>query len=152
MSLHYLGKQWTTRNCVFSVMLGIHRDHPHRQIRMKFCVVSDLQEIVLRFEFYQNRLSSFGAVWGQNLPFSIDLAVFPPMWLNQWERANFDPPSPTAVMYKMLLIVYFTTKNLHWGVSQKHVERSSVLSCWCNKNSHSSGKLVTLVCHLSQIK
>jgi len=79
---------------------------------MKFCVVSDLQEIVLRFEFYQNRLSSFGAVWGQNLPFSIDLAVFPPMWLNQWERANFDP-SPIAVMYKTLLIVYFTTKEVN---------------------------------------
>jgi len=41
---------------------------------MKFCVVAGLQEVVVRFEFYQNRLSGFGAVGDRNLPFPIDLA------------------------------------------------------------------------------
>ena len=31
--------------------------------------------IVLRFKFDQNRLSSFGAVGGRNLPFPIDLTI-----------------------------------------------------------------------------
>jgi len=29
-------------NCVFSVMLGIQRDHPHRRIEMKFCTVAEI--------------------------------------------------------------------------------------------------------------
>jgi len=43
-------------------MLGIRLDHRRHRIEMKFCVVAGLQEVVLRFEFYQNRLSGFGAV------------------------------------------------------------------------------------------
>jgi len=52
-------------------MLGIRRDgdYPRRQIEMKFCVVAGLQEIVLAFEFYQNRLIGFGAVWVEICPF-----------------------------------------------------------------------------------
>jgi len=38
-----------TPEIVFSVMLGIRRDHPRRRIEMKFCIVADLQETVLRF-------------------------------------------------------------------------------------------------------
>ena len=55
-------------------MLGIRLDHRRHRIEMKFCVVAGLQEVVLRFEFYQNRLSGFGAVGDRNLPFLIDLA------------------------------------------------------------------------------
>jgi len=79
MSLHYTGKHEPTE-IVLSVMLDNHWDHPCRQIEMKFCVVADLQEIVLRFKFYQNRLSSFGAVVGSKFSLShwfgrsIDLA------------------------------------------------------------------------------
>ena len=53
-------------------------------------MAAGLQEVVLRFEFYQNRLSGFGAVMGQNLPFPNDLAVFPLIWPNQQQRANFN--------------------------------------------------------------
>jgi len=44
-------------NCRFSDSdkLGIRRDHPPRRIEMKFCMVGGLQEVVLRFEFHQNR-------------------------------------------------------------------------------------------------
>jgi len=39
-------------------------------------MVGSLQEVVLTFEFHQNRLSSFGAVvGGQNLPFPSDLTI-----------------------------------------------------------------------------
>ena len=51
--------------------LGIRQDHPRRRIEMKlFCMVVlvGLQEVVLKFKFYQNRLSAFGAVGGRNLP------------------------------------------------------------------------------------
>jgi len=63
MSLHYLGKH-EPGSCLFtdSGKLGIRRDHPHRRIEMKFCVVGVLQDLVLRLEFHQNRSSSFGAV------------------------------------------------------------------------------------------
>jgi len=62
-------------NCVFSVTLGIRRDHRRRRIEMNFCVVAGLQEIVLRFDFHQNRLSRFGALGaGRNLPFAIHVA------------------------------------------------------------------------------
>jgi len=76
MSLQYLGKH-EPGNCLIneSGKLGICRDHPHRQIEMKFCVVGVLQGIVLRFEYHQNMSSDFGAVCGQNLPFSIGLAI-----------------------------------------------------------------------------
>jgi len=55
--------------------MGIRRDHPRLRIEMKFCVVAGLQMVVLRFEFHQNRLSSFGAVGDRNLPIPIDLAI-----------------------------------------------------------------------------
>jgi len=44
---------------------------------MEFCVAGGLQEVVLSFEFHQNRLSGFGAVESKlkNLPFPIDLAI-----------------------------------------------------------------------------
>jgi len=58
-------------------MLGIRRDHPRRWMEIKFCMVAGLQEIVLRFELYKNRLSRFGAVWTRSLPFPIHLVVFP---------------------------------------------------------------------------
>jgi len=51
-------------------MLGIRRDHPRRRIEVKFCMVAGLQEVVLSFEFYQNRLSGFGAVWGSKFALS----------------------------------------------------------------------------------
>jgi len=55
--------------------LGIRRDHPRRQIKMKFCMVGGLQAVVLGFKFHQtNQSSSFGAV-GSNLPFPTDLAI-----------------------------------------------------------------------------
>ena len=71
--LSHLGKH-EPGNCVFSVVLGIHQDHPRRRIEIKFCVVAHLQEVVPRFEFHQSRLSGFGAVGDRNLPFAIDLA------------------------------------------------------------------------------
>ena len=57
--------------------LGIRRDHTRHRIEMKFRVMGGLQEIVLRFEFHQNRLSGFGAVGtgDRHLPFLIDLAT-----------------------------------------------------------------------------
>ena len=56
--------------------LSIRQDHPHCPIEMKFCMVGVLQEIVLRFDFHENRSSGFGAVGGgRNLPFPIDLAI-----------------------------------------------------------------------------
>jgi len=88
-----LSGETCTPEIVFSVTLGMHRDHPRRQFQMKFCMVGGVQEIVLRFEFYQNPLSAFRAVRGRSLPFPIDLAVFPPIWPNQWQRENFDPHS-----------------------------------------------------------
>ena len=42
--------------------LAIRRDHQRRRIKMRFCMVGGLREIVLRFKFHQNRLSGFGAV------------------------------------------------------------------------------------------
>jgi len=38
---------------------------------MKFYIVGGLQEVVLRFEFHQNR----SELWGRNLPFPIDSAI-----------------------------------------------------------------------------
>jgi len=63
--------------CLFSDSgkLSIRRVHPHCRIEMKFCMVGDLQETVLRFEFHQNLPSSFGAVEGGNLPILVDLAI-----------------------------------------------------------------------------
>jgi len=49
--------------------LGIRRDHPCRRIEMKFCLVGGLQEVVLRFKFYQTRFSGFGAVGVKICPF-----------------------------------------------------------------------------------
>jgi len=62
-------------NCIFSDngKQGIRRDHPYRRIEMKFCMVGILQEVVLRFEFHQNR--SVLELWGRNLPFLTDLAI-----------------------------------------------------------------------------
>jgi len=71
MSLHYLWQREPHKLSLF--MLGIRRDHPRRRIERKFCVVAGL----LIFEFYQNRLTVFGAAGGRSLPFAIDLAVFP---------------------------------------------------------------------------
>jgi len=71
MSLHYLWKH-EPRNCVYSVMHDIRWDHPRRRIQMKFCVVAGLQEIVMRLEFHQNRLSGFGAVENRILFFRTD--------------------------------------------------------------------------------
>ena len=51
-------------NFVFSVMLGIHWDHPRCQIEMKVSILADLQETVLSFGFHQNWLSGFVAVGG----------------------------------------------------------------------------------------
>ena len=42
---------------------------------MKFCMVAVLQVVVLRFEFYQNWLSGFGAVEFEICPSPIDLAI-----------------------------------------------------------------------------
>jgi len=90
MSLHYLRKR-ESLEMVFSAMLGIRRDHP--------CMSSDWNEIlhggwssgvVLRFEFYQNHLSSFGAVG------VVKICPFPLTWPNQWERANCFPHTGTA--------------------------------------------------------
>jgi len=63
MSLHHLGKR-EARKLSFrrQWQSGIRGDQPHGGIEMKFCMVGDLQEIVLRFEFYRNRSSGFGAV------------------------------------------------------------------------------------------
>jgi len=69
-----LPEETRTLDIVFSAMLGIRRDHQCRRTEMKFCMVAGLQEVVLRFEFYQNQLGSFGAVRGQNWPFPTDLA------------------------------------------------------------------------------
>jgi len=65
-------------NCLFSDngKLGIRRDHPHRRIKMKVCMVDGFQELVLRFEFQSRsikRLRSCGG--GRNLSFLIDLAI-----------------------------------------------------------------------------
>jgi len=51
-------------NFVFSVMLGIHWDHPRCQIEIKVSILADLQETVLQFVFHQNHLSGFVAVGG----------------------------------------------------------------------------------------
>jgi len=58
-------------NCLFSDSgkMGICRDHPHRWIEMKFCMVGVLQEIVLRFKFHQNWSSSFQAMRFKICPF-----------------------------------------------------------------------------------
>jgi len=42
-------------NGVFSVTVGIRRDHTRRRIEVKFCMMADLQELVLRFEFHKNK-------------------------------------------------------------------------------------------------
>ena len=76
-------------NFVFSVMLGIHGDHPRRQIKMKVCILTDLQETVLSFGFHRNWLSGFVAVGGRNLPFLIDFTKLMEKRQNQCERANF---------------------------------------------------------------
>jgi len=31
---------------VTSGKLGIHQDHPHRRIEMKFCMVGDVQDVI----------------------------------------------------------------------------------------------------------
>jgi len=59
-------------NFVFSVMLGIHRDHPRCQIEIKVSILADLQETVLQFVFHKNQLSGFVAEGGRNLPFLMD--------------------------------------------------------------------------------
>ena len=80
--------------------LGIRRDHQRRWIDMKFCVLGDLQMIVLRFEFHQNRLSGFGAVSevGRNLPISIDLAIG--LYNSLYYRTSRDPQFGKAVTNK----------------------------------------------------
>ena len=72
MPLHYLGNM-NHGNCLFTDggKLSIRRDHPHRRIEIKFCVVGGLQELVLRFEFHQNRSRGFGAVGFVICPFSL---------------------------------------------------------------------------------
>ena len=61
---------------VYSGKLRICRDHPYRRLEIKCCIMGGLQEIVLKFEFNQNRSSGFGAVGGgPNLPFPIDLGL-----------------------------------------------------------------------------
>jgi len=40
---------------------------------MKFYIIGDLQEIVLRFEFHQNRSSDFGSV-------GVEICPFPWIW------------------------------------------------------------------------
>ena len=91
MYLYYLGKREPMKLCLFS-----HAGYSPRprtsSARMKFCTVVGLQVIVLKFEFYQNRLSSFGAVGSRNLPFLIDLAVFPLITdlATSVRMANFD--------------------------------------------------------------
>jgi len=76
MSMHYTWGNMNPENCLFidSGKLGIRREHQHRRIEMKYCVVGVLQDVVKRFEFHQNRSSGFGA-WGRNLPFFVDLAI-----------------------------------------------------------------------------
>jgi len=64
-------------NCVFSVMLSIRGDHPRRH------VLVGLQEVVLRFEFHENRLSGFGAVGLKICPLSL-------IWPNQWENGQIN--------------------------------------------------------------
>ena len=77
-------------NFVFSVMLGIHRDHPRCQIEMKVCILADLQETVLSFGFHQNWLSGFVAVGGRNSSFPMDFTKLMEKRPNHCERANFD--------------------------------------------------------------
>jgi len=62
-------------NCLFSDSdkLGIRLDHPHRRIEIKFGMVGGLHDVVLKFEFHQNRSSSVGPVGGRNLPLLIGL-------------------------------------------------------------------------------
>jgi len=75
--------------------------------------------------FHQNWLDGFIAVWDRNLPFHTDLAVFPSVWWNPWERANFDHP-PTA------------TKPLKWfwwntncrTVSWRSANMLTLISIW----------------------
>jgi len=45
------------RNCG---KLGIHPDHPHHRIKMKFCIVGDLWGVVVSFKFRQNRSRGSG--------------------------------------------------------------------------------------------
>jgi len=61
-------------NCLFSDTgkLGIRRDHLHRLIKMKFCMGDGLQEVDSNFIKIDQAVSE---LWGQNLPFSIDLAI-----------------------------------------------------------------------------
>ena len=68
MSLHYTWGNMNPGNCLFS---DGGRDHPHRRIEMKFCMVGGFQEIILKFEFHQNRSSGFGAVGVKVYPFSL---------------------------------------------------------------------------------
>jgi len=56
------------------------RDHPHRQIEMKFCMVGGLREIVLRFKFHQNRLIGFPAV-------GVKICPSPPIWPSAYTAA-----------------------------------------------------------------
>ena len=72
-------------------MLDIRRHYLCHQIKTKFCVVAGLQEMVLWFKLCQNRLW-FLSCGGRNLPFPIDLAIFPLIYPIRWERANFDSP------------------------------------------------------------
>jgi len=98
------GETWTPE-IVFSVMLGICQDHPRRRIEMEFCVVADLQEVVLRFEFHQNWLSGFGAVGrGPSLTFPIDLGVSHWFWQirPKWQRENFESPQITFIRLTLI--------------------------------------------------
>ena len=67
-------------------MLGIRRNLPRSPIKMKFFRAAGLQEILLRFEFYWNRLS------GSEMCV-VEICRFPSIWPNQWERTNFEPHS-----------------------------------------------------------
>jgi len=79
------GETWTPEIVSFQS----RRDHSCHRIRIKFCVVAGFQEIVLKFIFHQKSVKWFWSCRGLKFALSIDLAVFPLIWPNQWERAKF---------------------------------------------------------------
>jgi len=72
------GRGEETKKKISCVKLAICPDHPRRHRPLKFYMCGRVREVVIYFEFYENRLRGLIAVWGRKSPSSIELA-----WLIQ---------------------------------------------------------------------
>jgi len=67
-------KKGKKRQKLSCVKLAICPDHPRRHRPLKFCVRGRVRELVIYFNFHENRSMGLGAVGGRKSPSPIDKA------------------------------------------------------------------------------